>query len=353
MEASITRRRAFAIIAGLGASAAGIRSLDARTLEWRGTALGADATFIFAGADPMRANAALSDCIAEIERLERIFSLHLGGSEISRLNADGFLERPSLDMLTLLAECRRLHRLTEGLFDPTVQVIWDYWNGRNDAEPVRDDVPPHLLARVGFDAVVISPERITLAPDSAITLNGIAQGYITDRSANLLRAHGWRGVLIDLGEARALDGRTFDVVVRGGGWTIPLSNAALATSSSSPLASGTDRHQPHLFDPRTGAAVPRLWETVSVMHASATIADGLSTALLLAATGDASLARRVLARVPGARVWIRRRDGDNLVNDLDAKVTHDAFDPGVTEHELDGAQVAGASVDQHRPRPPQ
>ena len=313
MEASITRRRAFAIIAGLGASAAGIRSVDARTLEWRGTALGADATFIFANSDPMRARAALSECFAEIERLERIFSLHLRSSEISRLNAEGTLDRPSLDMLTLLGECRRLHRLTEGLFDPTVQVIWDYWNGRNDAAPQRDEVFSHVLAHVGFDAIEIAPERITLPVGSAITLNGIAQGYITDRAADFLRTRGWRDVLVDLGEARALDGCTFDVAVRGDGPTIPLSNMALATSSSAPLASGADGRRPHVFDPRTGAAVPRLWETVSVMHASATVADGLSTALLLAATGDADPARRILARVPGARAWIRRRGGDNLV----------------------------------------
>ena len=48
-------------------------------------------------------------------------------------------------------------------------------------------------------------------PGMAVTLNGVAQGYITDRVADLLRVRGFDNVLVELGEIRALgrhpDGR--------------------------------------------------------------------------------------------------------------------------------------------------
>jgi hypothetical protein len=47
---------------------------------------------------------------------------------------------------------------------------------------------------------------------------------------------------------------------------------------------------------------------------------------------------------------LRYRDG---IIHLDAKISDRAFDPGVTEQELDGTQVPGTSVDQRRLRPPQ
>jgi hypothetical protein len=46
----------------------------------------------------------------------------------------------------------------------------------------------------------------------------------------------------------------------------------------------------------------------------------------------------------------RYRDG---IIHLDAKISDRAFDPGVTEQKLYGAQVAGSPIDQRRLRAPQ
>ena len=64
------------------------------------------------------------------------------------------------------------------------------------------------------------PERnaSTSPPGMAITLNGIAQGYITDRVADLLRNEGFDQAMVDLGEWRALgshpDGRPWRAATR-------------------------------------------------------------------------------------------------------------------------------------------
>jgi hypothetical protein len=58
-------------------------------------------------------------------------------------------------------------------------------------------------------------DQVVMAGGTELTLNGVAQGYITDRIAELLARRGYRNVLVDLGEVRALgsrdDGSAFEI----------------------------------------------------------------------------------------------------------------------------------------------
>lgn len=314
MEPKLTRRRALAVLAGMGLAAHGVRSAPARVLEWRGTALGADATLIFANADRVEAETALAACLREIERLEGIFSLHLDASEISRLNAHGSLDQPSFDMQALLTRSIEMHRATEGLFDPTVQAIWKF---HLDQVAMGTDVsatpPQDVLDKVGLEKIAVMADGVRLRQGMSISLNGIAQGYITDRVADILHGRGWKDVLIDLGETRALEGRAFDVMIGDSERRIALSNGALATSSSAPLVAGASGSLSHLFHPRSGTAASQEWSSVSVAHTSATIADALSTALMLCSGDDTRQARRIVSRFPAARAWIARPGQDEIL----------------------------------------
>ena len=83
--------------------------------------------------------------------------------------------------------------------------------------PTPDAVEAVLSGLGPADAAAIW-EAIALArPGMALTLNGIAQGFIADRVARLLQAEGLRGVLVDAGELRALGGHP-----DGGGWPVTL-----------------------------------------------------------------------------------------------------------------------------------
>ena len=145
----------------------------------------------------------------------------------------------------------------------------------------------------------------------AVTLNGIAQGYITDRVVGLLRARGMTRVLVDLGEPRALgdhpDGRPWRVGIRRPGagrpaMEVDLADLALATSSGagSP-ADFAYRRFNHLLDPATGhCADPS--RMVTVTAPDATTADALTTALAL--MPDAS--------GPGGHCGTARRPADRV-----------------------------------------
>ena len=309
---AITRRRALVILASavtLPLTGAGAAE---QTFEWRGTALGADARLLLRARSRQHAREAIDACVAEIERLEQIFSLYRSSSELSDLNRNGTLASPSQDMVRLLHLSREMNRITQGLFDPTVQPLWELYAGWHVRDPDREPPPSEVIAearsRVGIGKVRLEPGRVACDPDTRLTLNGIAQGYITDRVAELLRRRGWRHVLIDLGEVRALDDRpdggAWRIGIRGGGLTLPLNNAALATSSGDGLRLGRSGRVTHIFNPLTGHS-PSLWRSVTVGHASAAVADALSTAAF-AATPD-QLARIVRAR-DGIRLWAMRAD---------------------------------------------
>lgn len=296
---TITRRRMIAIsagFAGLGGAAAlnqlrpGSQGVPGQTVihEWRGIALGAETSIKLAHEDRNEAVAVLSRCRTEIDRLEDIFSLYRPGSEIVRLNADGELKGASIDFERCLEEARRVSIMTDGAFDITVAPLWDLYAQDGTIAERRVD---EIRSTIDYRSVHLDPGRVAFEKDRmAITLNGIAQGYITDRIAELLREYGYSRSLVSLGEFRALEapepGSPWKVGIDAPetqGQGIALENAALATSSAEGLVFKTSSQAgalraSHLIDPRTGKASP-LWEQVSVVAPSAARADALSTGL--------------------------------------------------------------------------
>lgn len=277
----------------LGASATVVK-------QWRGTAMGADATITLAGLAPGEADAALDAALAEIERLEKLFSLHDPRSSLSRLNASGTLLRPTRDFLELMALSGRIFSLTDGAFDPTVQPLWRlYAESYGDVNAPRAPSIEEIAARralIGFGNVTWSAEKISFAtPGMALTLNGIAQGFITDSVTEILRGRRLTSALINLGEYRAIgnhpdkgpwqigiqDPRAADGIVE----IVALTDQAVATSGAYGARFAPGAAANHLIDPGTGESANR-YLSVSVRHASAGIADGLSTAFSCMSVAD-------------------------------------------------------------------
>ncbi len=293
-----TSRRRFlsisAAAAGLGLLGQSARAGQIEFQTWQGTALGAQASIRLHHADPKVAWRLIERARAEIERLEQIFSLYRTESALSVLNRQGRIAPPPLDLVRILAEARRYSELTDGAFDVTVQPLWQayaahFWQGKGTAEGPDPAALAAALERVDHRAVAVDPALIAFEkPGMAITLNGIAQGYITDRIAELLRSEGLEDVLIDLGELRALgrhpDGRPWEVglsdprkrqrLLR----RLSLDDAALASSAGAGTHfDGAGRFH-HLFDPRLGQSSNR-YHGLSVRAPTATQADALSTGL--------------------------------------------------------------------------
>ncbi|KMK66985.1 FAD:protein FMN transferase [Puniceibacterium sp. IMCC21224] len=233
---------------------------------WRGRALGADFSVRIDGPRAL-VGQALSELPGLLAAVERTFSLFDPASELSRLNAIGHASRVSPMLRDVVAISDRVHDLTGGVFDPTVQPLWRALASGGDAVAAR--------RAIGWGRVRHG-DGITLDSGQALTFNGVAQGYATDLFAQRLTTLGATRALIDLGEQVALGG-AFRLGLADPdqgivGWR-SLTDAAVATSSPAAMALG--QGQTHILSPDGSDPV---WSTVSVEAPTATLADALSTA---------------------------------------------------------------------------
>ncbi|MGV8923436.1 MAG: FAD:protein FMN transferase [Thermomonas sp.] len=282
--------------------------------------MGASASMTLVHPDRAHARAMIVRCVAEIERLESVFSLYRPDSALSRLNLTGALDNPPNELVELLAFGLSLAQASHGAFDPTVQPLLRLYlehfsaAGASPAGPSAQAIA-EARQRVGFADVDVDANRIRLGRrGAAITLNGVAQGFVTDRVADLLLANGFGNVLIDLGEGRALGHRP-----DGGAWRAAVANPAdpsrtlfdlqlgnahglrpaLATSGGYGTRFGPDPLVHHLLNPGTGRSANH-YASVSVTAPRATLADGLSTTLSIMPPAHRDT---LLARYPSARAW--------------------------------------------------
>lgn len=306
MEKPTTRRRFITISAAAtgaalfmpGMSQANKTSVTTDHLySWRGRALGAEAEILLNIPRSVDGDGLIVELTNEIARLEKIFSLYRGGSELTYLNENGYLSDPAPELVDVLSQADYISRLTGGAFDVTVQPLWQLYK-ENHEKTIHEGLVEKVLQLVDYREVSISAKAIELNRSGmAITLNGIAQGYITDRIARLLASHKMNNCLVQLGEMRAIgghpSGRAWNVGVNGSSdTTVNLNNQSIASS-------GTASIESPIFTPENGKIV-RKYNSVSVVAKTATIADALSTAF---SSMDEIEVYQVLESIPNTQVY--------------------------------------------------
>jgi thiamine biosynthesis lipoprotein len=128
---AISRRR-FIRITGAAAGLAlgepvGAPASEANLTVWRGIMLGAVATMKIYHHERGLAERLIAAAYSEARRLERLFSLYLEESDLVRLNRTGIVVGPSPEFVELLKTSLRFAELTGGMFDPTVQPLWELY----------------------------------------------------------------------------------------------------------------------------------------------------------------------------------------------------------------------------------
>lgn len=298
MNRLIGRRKFIAIsaaAAGLGLVPwAAKRVTAAQLIEWRGTSLGALATIRIYHTDKAAAERLISEAVGEARRLESVFTLYREDSILCELNRRGALTAPPSELLDVLAACDEFWRLTGGVFDPTVQPLWrcyaDHFSANPDAsQGTVAAKTKDALDLVGWKKVHFNRDRVVFARRGmGLTLNGIAQGYITDRVIERLRASGISSCLVDMGEIGTVgarpDGHPWQVAVKNqrgnSSSSISIVDKAVATSGAYGFQFDARGYCNHLFNPATGKCADPS-RTISVIADTATKADALSTAFAL------------------------------------------------------------------------
>jgi thiamine biosynthesis lipoprotein len=334
-----SRRGFFKIAAAAAvvpALAAGVRGLAPRgkLYDWQLEVMGAVSELALWHEDPAVAGRTIDQVRSEVARLDGIFSLYRGDSEISRLNRDGFLDNPSWELRDQLSAGRRFSELSGGAFDISVQPLWalyaaHFWSGAGPAQSETSadiDAAARGVAErlVDYRLIDIGPRRIEFGrPGMGVTLNSIGQGFVADRIADMLSEQGFTHVYADLGETRLIgghpDGRPWRIGLSDPkapahfGRTLELENIGLAVSGGYGTPFEETGRYNHIFDPRTGLSAAKM-TAIAVTAPSAMIANGLATSIYVAGREHAA---KILAAYPGARAVVTTANGEWLGSGAD------------------------------------
>ena len=267
-----------------------------------------------AGLKEAQARPAAAAVLAEFDRLHRQFHAWQP-SELSALNtalAAGKPHEVSPELAELLRDAQRLSRLGDGLFDPGIGTLVRLWGFH--AEDFKPQLPdPAAIAHWRSEHPGIADLELDglLARSSkrqlAIDFGGYLKGVALDRAVVILRSHGIRNALINIG------GNVMALGTKNGeAWRVGIQHprepgalATLALHDGEAIGTSGDyqryfelngQRYCHLLDPRSGGPVAHtqaLTVLITPRPAAGTLSDMASKPLFIAGTDWPELARRL------------------------------------------------------------
>jgi thiamine biosynthesis lipoprotein len=239
-----------------------------------------------------------------LDAINQVFSTYIKDSEISRFNAlkaAGQKFPVSDDFMQVMRVAGKIHQLSEGAWDGTVNPLVDLWGfGPRQRQPQK---PPEaeikaLMQTIGFDRIRVVEPNFLVKDLAAVTLdlNSIAKGFAVDQVSGLVAAGGFENYLVEIGgEIYAAgfraDGKKWrvginlprkDAALNEVYKAVSIANRAFATSGDyrNFFEIGGVRYS-HVIDPRSGYPVSSGVVSVSVIADNCILADGLATALMV------------------------------------------------------------------------
>lgn len=267
-----------------------------------------------------RAEEALDAACVEMYRVVGLLNRFDDASALSELNREGRLADAPDELLQVLSRAGGLRRLSGGAFDVTVAPVIDLLRSRRDAGltgPPPDAQLADALARVGAERLAVRDRAVELAGDGmGVTLDGIAKGYVVDRMAATLAAHGVADYLINAGgdvrTAGTRDGSSpWRVAVRDPdrpdrpAAVLTATDGAVATSGGYEIFFDDERTCHHIVEARSGRS-PVSCRSVTVRAPDALRADALATAVFVLGP-EAGLS--LVSRIPHSECLILTEGG--------------------------------------------
>lgn len=237
---------------------------------------------------------AVEEAARELRRLDELWSVSKGDSEISRLNALG-AGTVSEDTAALLEQALAISQETDGLFDATIYPLVKLWGFPTDHPHVPGEADiAAALALVDSGQVTLAGEKVALGPGQELDLGGIAKGFASARIMEIFRAHGVRSGMVSLGgNVQTLGskpgGSAWRIGIRdpegdGGAYlgVLPVTDRAVITSGGyERFFEENGQTYIHILDPRTGYPAQSDLQSATVISDDGVLADALSTALYI------------------------------------------------------------------------
>jgi len=271
---------------------------------------------------------------AVLESVNSSMSTYRVDSEVSQFNqasTDTWIEL-SPAFFTVLDAAMSVGTLSNGSYDVSVGPLVDLWGfgprGIVTQPPERAEIEK-VLARVGQQFIHVdtadnsSIKRAKKSRPIEVDFSSLAKGYGVDQVAQWLARQGIANFLVEVGGELRVSG----VSPRGDRWKIAIESpdvvsadiapsAALSVTNMAIATSGDYRNYfenngqrySHTIDPRSGYPVQDTLVSVTVVHASAMLADAWATALMAMGLSRAT----AVANEEGLAVYFIEADAQAL-----------------------------------------
>lgn len=270
------------------------------------------------------AEEAIGLAFEEIDRLNTMLTHYEKTSPIGSLNGGGKLEAAPQEVLELVARSLYYNRETGGAFDITVKPLVDLYKNSLAVDHIPTEAEINqTLKLVGSENIHFQSGSLLFGKsEMAITLDGIAKGYIVDRASEVLRAGGVANHLINAGgdirtSGKAAGGKAWTVAIQDPAKTkeypdiITMQDGAIATSGNYEIYYDKEKLFHHIINSRTGHS-PQLASSVTVVAPTVMDADALATSVF------------VMEPVAGIQFINRQADCECFVIGKDGDVKHSA-----------------------------
>ena len=253
-------------------------------------------TYMTVTAYGAKAQEAVDEAEAEIQRLDELLSTGNEESEIAQLNQNKSATL-SEDAGYLVERALELNKETDGAFDIAIYPVMEAWGfpTQNYQVPTADTLES-LLKLVDASQIIYDEDsrKISFGQEGMkIDLGGIAKGYTSSRIMEIYKENNISSGLVNLGgNVQALgtktDGSKWRVAVQSPDDTedylgiLSVEDKAVITSGGYERYFEQDgKTYHHIIDPKTGYPAENGLTSVTVVSEDGTLADGLSTSLFI------------------------------------------------------------------------
>lgn len=244
-----------------------------------------------------RAEEAVKAAEEEINRLDALFSVGNGDSDIARLNADKSA-MISKETCELISRSKELYNSTDGALNIAVYPLMEAW-GFTSGEyriPEEDELAA-LLSCMDVNEIALDSNtgEVKLPQQMGIDLGAVAKGYTSSRLMDIFISYDITSAIVSLGGNVQILGAKPD----GSKWRVAIENpfsedgqeyaGILEIQDQAVITSGAyeryfeqdGKSYHHILDPATGYPAENGLASVTIVSDDGTLADALSTALFV------------------------------------------------------------------------
>ncbi len=253
--------------------------------------MGTTVTITLAGSSPLARTNALKQAFTSVEKGIAIFDRHTTSSVLGFLNNHGYIDNAPKSLVFVIEQAKMFGKASGQLFNPALLpalALFEKNSTSNAHIKIDKQALEHALALADSEKIKVNGQSINLsAQGMALTLDGIAKGYIVDIAAGVIEQSGFTNYLVNAGG----DIRANGLNAEGQPWQVGISspvhtnmtiaggrliNKGMATSGGYERYFDASKESNHLLNPKTGKS-PSL-ASVSVIAPTAMQADALATA---------------------------------------------------------------------------